>query len=83
MFSIGCTGVTIGGNVTMGKFTAISIGATVVNNVNIGKHTVIGAGALVTKDVGDFQVAYGSPAKLIKKRNKGDSYLSNNSISEY
>lgn len=81
-FSSLSSGVTIGGNVTIGKFTAISIGATVVNNVNIGNHTVIGAGALVTKDVGDFQLAYGSPANLIKNRNKGDSYLSNNSISQ-
>jgi len=81
-FSSLSSGVTIGGNVNIGKFTAISIGATVVNNVNIGKHTVIGAGALVTKDVGDFQIAYGSPAKLINKRNKGDSYLSNNSINQ-
>ena len=67
-FSSLASGVTIGGNTNIGKFAAISIGATVVNNVTIGKHTVIGAGALVTKDIGDFQVAYGSPAKFINKR---------------
>lgn len=75
------SGVTVGGNVTIGKFTAISIGATIVNNITIGKHTIIGAGAVVTRKIGNFQVAYGIPAKFVQKRNKGDNYLINNDIS--
>jgi sugar O-acyltransferase (sialic acid O-acetyltransferase NeuD family) len=74
------SGVTVGGNVTIGKFTAISIGATIVNNITIGKHTIIGAGAVVTRKIGNFQVAYGIPAKFVQKRNKGDNYLTSNDI---
>lgn len=75
------SGVTVGGNVTIGKFTAISIGATIVNNITIGKHTIIGAGAVVTRKIGNFQIAYGIPAKFVQKRSKGDNYLINKDIS--
>ena len=34
---------------------------------SIGKHCVIGANSVVTKDIPDFSVAVGSPAKIIKK----------------
>lgn len=33
----------------------------------IGKHCVIGANSVVTKDIPDYSVAIGSPAKLIKR----------------
>ena len=36
---------------------------------SIGKHCVIGANAVVTKDVPDYCVAVGNPAKVIKKYN--------------
>ena len=77
------SGVIVGGNVTIGKFTAISVGATIINNITIGKHTVIGAGAVVARNIGDFQVAYGIPAKFVQKRNKGDNYLRSKDISQY
>jgi sugar O-acyltransferase (sialic acid O-acetyltransferase NeuD family) len=80
-FSSLSPGVIVGGNVAIGKFSAISIGVIIVNNITIGKHTVIGAGAVVTRDMGNFQVAHGIPAKFIKKRNKGDLYLNKNEIS--
>ena len=36
--------------------------------VKIGIGAVIGSGAVVTKDVGDYEVAVGVPAKVIKRR---------------
>lgn len=36
---------------------------------SIGKHCVIGAGSVVTKDIPDFCVAVGNPAKIIKRYN--------------
>lgn len=36
---------------------------------SIGKHCVIGANSVVTKDIPDYCVAVGSPAKIIKKYN--------------
>ncbi len=35
---------------------------------NIGKKCIIGAGSVVTKDVADFSIMVGNPAKLIKTR---------------
>ncbi len=44
----------------------IGAGATILPGVCIGKHAVVGAGSVVTKDVPDYAVAVGSPAKVIK-----------------
>lgn len=35
----------------------------------IGKHCIIGANSVVTKDIPDYSVAVGSPAKVIKRYN--------------
>lgn len=47
----------------------IGLNAIILSGVSIGKHCVIGAGSVVTKDVPDFCVAAGNPAKIIKKYN--------------
>ena len=39
----------------------------ILGDVHIGKHCVIGANSVVTKDVPDYCVAVGSPAKVIKR----------------
>lgn len=59
--------VTLLGGVQVGDFTAIGSGAVVLPNVKIGNHVQIGAGAVVTKDIPDNSMAYGVPAKIIKK----------------
>jgi sugar O-acyltransferase (sialic acid O-acetyltransferase NeuD family) len=64
-----------GGNVRIGKFTAITLGVTILDRIKIGDHSVIGSGSLVLKDVPDNVVAYGSPAKVIRSRKAGDKYL--------
>ena len=38
--------------------------------VSIGKYAVVGAGSVVTKDVPDYCVAVGNPAKVIKQLDK-------------
>lgn len=65
----------IGGAVYIGEYTAVSLGANILQSINIGEHTIIGAGSLVTKDIENLKVAYGVPAKTIRKRKRGDSYL--------
>jgi sugar O-acyltransferase (sialic acid O-acetyltransferase NeuD family) len=64
-----------GGDVSIGAFTAIGIGATIIHGVRIGEHTVIGAGSTVLENVGSRQVAFGTPARVIRERRPGDSYL--------
>jgi sugar O-acyltransferase (sialic acid O-acetyltransferase NeuD family) len=74
-FSSLAPGVTLGGGVAVGDFTAISLGANVIHGLKIGAHAVIGAGATVLKDVPDQVVAYGSPARIIRRREVGERYL--------
>ena len=45
----------------------IGIGAIIMPGVTIGRGAIIGAGAVVTKDVPDYCVAVGAPAKVIKE----------------
>jgi acetyltransferase-like isoleucine patch superfamily enzyme len=44
----------------------IGINVTILSGVTIGRNSVIGAGSVVTKDVPDYSVAVGNPAKVIK-----------------
>lgn len=73
--------VCAGGNLFLGTFSAICLGANVIENITIAKHSVVGAGSLVINDVDSYVVAYGSPAKKIRRRNAGDPYLSRNTDS--
>ncbi len=45
----------------------IGANAVILPGVTIGRHAVIAAGAVVTKDVPDYTVVGGVPAKVIKK----------------
>lgn len=57
------------GKVTIKKNAWIGMGATICPGVTIGKYAVIGAGSVVTKDISDYGVAVGCPAKVIKMQN--------------
>jgi phosphonate metabolism protein (transferase hexapeptide repeat family) len=54
--------------VVLGHDVWVGHGATVLAGVTIGTGAVIGAGAVVSKDVPDFAVVGGVPAKIIKER---------------
>jgi sugar O-acyltransferase (sialic acid O-acetyltransferase NeuD family) len=55
---------TMGGASRLGAFSHLGLGAAVLQGVHVGSHTVIGAGAVVTKDVPDYVVAVGVPARI-------------------
>lgn len=42
--------------------------ATIMNGVTVGNGAVIGAGAIVTKDVPDYAIVVGVPAKVVRYR---------------
>ena len=44
------------------------VGEHCVVMANVGNHTIIGAGSVVVKDLPDYVVAVGSPAKVVKER---------------
>lgn len=58
-----CKQILIGDDVWIGANSVITAGVT------IGKHSVIGAGSVVTKNIPDFCVAVGNPARVVKKYN--------------
>jgi acetyltransferase-like isoleucine patch superfamily enzyme len=58
-----CKQITISDNVWIGSNSVITAGVT------LGKHCVIGAGSVVTKNIPDYSVAVGNPARVIKKYN--------------
>ena len=63
-------GINIGDDVWVGA------NAVIVDGVNIGSHSIIAAGAVVTKDVGDYVIVGGNPAKVIKDRRTGQKPFS-------
>lgn len=62
-----CPGVTIAGGTTVGESCWIGIGSALINNITIGDSVFIGAGSVVTKNIPSGFLAYGNPAKMIKK----------------
>jgi len=59
-------GVTIGHDVWIGH------GAIVLPGRRIGNGAVIGAGSVVTKDIPDYAIAVGNPARIVRERFTGD-----------
>ncbi|KAB0499763.1 acetyltransferase [Pseudomonas vancouverensis] len=59
-------GVCIAGCVDIGDGTFIGTNATILPRLRIGRWVTIGAGAVVTKDVPDYAVVAGNPARIIK-----------------
>lgn len=60
-------GANLGGTVSVGEETHVGIGATVSNNLSIGARSIIGAGAVVVRDIPDDVVAYGCPARVVRR----------------
>lgn len=48
----------------------IGAGASILPGVIIGEYAIVGAGAIVTRNVGDYEVAVGVPAKVVKTLDK-------------
>ena len=49
-----------------GETIWIGAGATILPGVCVGRHAVVGAASVVTKDVPDYAVVAGNPARVIK-----------------
>lgn len=68
-------GSIMGGYVTVGKFSAITLGVTVLDRIKIGINSVIGSGSLVLKDIPDNVLAHGHPINKIRARQIGEKFL--------
>jgi acetyltransferase-like isoleucine patch superfamily enzyme len=52
--------------VEIGDGAFLGYGSVILPNVRIGKRAIVGANSVVTRDVPDFAVVAGSPAKIIR-----------------
>jgi sugar O-acyltransferase (sialic acid O-acetyltransferase NeuD family) len=59
-------GVAIAGCVEVGDGAFIGTNATILPRLRIGRWATVGAGAVVTRDVPDYAVVVGNPARIIK-----------------
>mgnify|MGYP006297854413 CR=1 FL=1 len=64
----------VGGPVTIQDFASIGSRATILPGVAIGRGAVVAAGAVVSKDVPDFTIVGGVPAKKIGDRQRDLDY---------
>ncbi len=60
--------------VRIGNGSWLGHGTVVLPGVTIGKHVVVGANSVVTKDIPDYSVAVGSPARVIREFVPGDGW---------
>jgi UDP-2-acetamido-3-amino-2,3-dideoxy-glucuronate N-acetyltransferase len=51
----------------VGDHASLGSNATIIAGLRIGEHAIVGAGAVVTKDVPDYSIAVGNPAR-VKRR---------------
>jgi acetyltransferase-like isoleucine patch superfamily enzyme len=58
-----------GGSVLIKAGSFVGVNAVIMPGVVIGRNSVVGASSVVTKNVPDFTVVGGIPAKIIKKYN--------------
>lgn len=52
--------------ITIEEGASVGANATILPGIKIGKKAMIGAGSVVTKDVPDYAVVVGNPAKIIR-----------------
>ena len=55
-------------NINIGDFVWIGDRVTIIGDCNIGRGAIIAAGSVVVKDVPDYAIVGGNPAKILKYR---------------
>ncbi len=75
-YSSTAPGVVTGGNVKVKKGSFLGLGSKIKHKITISYNTVVGANSFVNKDCLPNNIYFGNPARKIKKRKRGESYLS-------
>jgi sugar O-acyltransferase (sialic acid O-acetyltransferase NeuD family) len=57
----------MGGGARLGDFSWLGMGSVVIQGVSVGSGCIVGAGAAVVRDVRDWVVAVGVPARVAKE----------------
>ncbi len=58
--------------IQIGQWAWVGAKCVILPGTNIGDHSIIGAGSIVTRDIPQWSIAVGSPAKVIKTYEKKD-----------
>ena len=58
------------GPIIIGKNSWFGTGVIILDGVTIGESVVVGAASMVNKDLPDYTIAVGSPAKVVRERGK-------------
>ncbi|OCW95471.1 hypothetical protein A9168_02075 [Macellibacteroides sp. HH-ZS] len=70
--------------VSIGDYTFIGGGSAVMPGINIGRGCVVGVNSVVTKDVPDYAIVAGSPARIIGSTLETDlKYFENNVVKKH
>jgi sugar O-acyltransferase (sialic acid O-acetyltransferase NeuD family) len=59
------------GTVTVGEGTFVGAGSVIIPKIKVGKWCIIGAGSVVIRDVPDYTMVLGNPARAVKNLNHG------------
>ena len=66
--------------VRIGSGSWLGHGVVVLPGVTIGRHVAVGAQSVVTKDLPDYCVAVGNPARIIRVRDEHDRWVPNSAF---
>lgn len=64
--------------VNIGSYCFIAAGVKILPGVSIGNGCIISAGAIVNKDIPDYSIVHGNPAKIVGTVIKGDEKFFDN-----
>jgi acetyltransferase EpsM len=67
-------GVHLAGGCRVGEGSALGIGTVVAPAVQIGARTFVGAGSVVLEDLPPDVIAFGSPARVVRRRKPSDAF---------
>lgn len=67
--NINHTNLKVKGPIVIGEKSWIGMNVSILGSVNIGRHCIIGANSVVTRDIPDYCVVSGNPARVIKQYN--------------
>lgn len=57
----------VGGRTVLHEGVHVGLNASIREDITIGKYSIIGMGSVVVKNVGNYEIVAGNPAKVIKK----------------
>jgi len=59
--------------IVLGDDIWVGAQVTIVDGITVGSHTILAAGAVVTKNVPDYAIVGGNPARILRMRNQTEA----------